>query len=66
VRANRRYATAGPASVLNIRHAPPAQPRPECYVAAAPLSKTCSDRQIAALLDGSAVVEDLVVVRPAP
>ena len=59
------YTTEGPASVFDVNNNPPEQPAPRCYVLAAPLSTSCTEEQIAALLDGSAVVENDVVISPA-
>lgn len=59
------YYTHGPSSVFDIKNTPPQQPASECFVLAVPLYVTCTDEQIAALLDGSAEVENNVVVSPA-
>ncbi|KAK3327682.1 carboxypeptidase S1 [Cercophora scortea] len=60
-----RYSTTGPSSVLNVTNAVPPAPQPECYVDAAPLFMRCTQGQIAALLDGTAVVNaKRVVVSP--
>ncbi|KAI4599776.1 hypothetical protein KJ359_001512 [Pestalotiopsis sp. 9143b] len=60
------YSTAGPASVFDVTNVPPADPGSVCYVRLFPLTGYCSDEQIAALYDGSAVVDEYgVVVDPA-
>ncbi|KAL2760470.1 hypothetical protein ACRALDRAFT_1078824 [Sodiomyces alcalophilus JCM 7366] len=60
------YSTSGPSDVRGIKMSPPPNPRPIfCYVAAQPLAAgSCSGEQIAALRNGSAVVEDFIVVSP--
>ncbi|KAK8102784.1 hypothetical protein PG984_015930 [Apiospora sp. TS-2023a] len=59
------YATEGPASVFDVKNEPPAQSASECYALSNPLRLTCTDEQIAALLNGTAVVENHIVVSPA-
>ncbi|KAI0124262.1 putative carboxypeptidase S1 [Xylariales sp. AK1849] len=59
------YASEGPASVFNITTEPPTQPASWCYVLSFPLQTTCSEVQIQALLDGTAVVENYIVLSPA-
>ena len=61
------YSTSGPADVRGLASGPvtPPQGPAECYVDAAPLGERCSDGQVAALVDGSAVVVGRVVVSPA-
>ncbi|KAH8204107.1 hypothetical protein TruAng_001789 [Truncatella angustata] len=58
------YATEGPATVFDITNETPAQPASECYVLAYPLFPYCTDEQQQALVDGTAVVEDNIVVSP--
>lgn len=57
------YASKGPHSVRNVTNEVPEPELSTCYVAEASVS--CTDEQLAALADGSAVVEDSVVVKPA-
>ncbi|KAL1884177.1 hypothetical protein VTK73DRAFT_5313 [Phialemonium thermophilum] len=64
----RIYSTTGPATANELLVAvdfPPPQPQPECYVDAAALLARCSAEQVAALLNGSAVVKNGFVVNPA-
>lgn len=63
------YSTTGPSSASQIRVTdgskeanPPT--RPECYVMLGSLAETCSSEQIAAIVDGSAIVKDYIVVSP--
>lgn len=61
------YSTAGPSSVAGLSvGAPPAQAPAVCYVASAPVTTHCTDAQVSALMNGSAVIVDNVVVSPAP
>ncbi|KAI1853762.1 hypothetical protein JX266_001746 [Neoarthrinium moseri] len=60
------YATDGPASVFNITNTAPASSPNQCYVRAFPLGSRCTEEQLAALQDGTAVVENDIVVSPAP
>ncbi|KAM0335619.1 hypothetical protein ACHAQA_000667 [Verticillium albo-atrum] len=61
-----RYATAGVGDIRGVR-VPLPRPAPVfCYVASTPIMKgQCTDAQIAALANGTAVVEDFIVVEPA-
>lgn len=59
------YGTEGPHSVFDVRNKPPAQSASECYILATPLSLTCTEGQVAALLEGTTVVKNNVVVSPA-
>ncbi|KAK8073773.1 Alpha/Beta hydrolase protein [Apiospora phragmitis] len=59
------YATEGPSSVFDVKNEPPAQSASECYVYSNPLRLTCTEEQIAALLEGTAVVKNNVMVSPA-
>ncbi|RYP08427.1 hypothetical protein DL764_001915 [Monosporascus ibericus] len=62
---NPDYESQGPASVFDIKNELPAQPDPLCYVLRAPLQLSCTPEQLEALRDGTAVVEDDVVISPA-
>lgn len=62
---NSRYSTTGPASIFDIMTPKPDQPAPECYVDAVPLTKRCNEAQLAALIAGTAVVRNGIVVSPA-
>ncbi|CAI7578512.1 unnamed protein product [Penicillium bialowiezense] len=57
---NASYETQGPASTWHIKNEVPESPEPLCYILA--LGATCTDDQIASVLNGTAVVEDYVVV----
>ena len=59
------HSTKGPATIFNIRQAPPKPPAPRCYVDMWPLSLSCSEKQIEALVAGDATVVERVVVKPA-
>jgi hypothetical protein len=69
------YSTTGPASVRNVNNVAPAGPpgvdlaAVECYVDATPLGfpdSRCTDAQLAALQDGTYVINsDRIVVQPA-
>lgn len=59
------YATEGPATIFDVKNEPPAPIPAECYVLSYPLTLSCTDEQIEALLEGTAVVENNVVVSPA-
>lgn len=56
------YASSGPQSVRNVTNKVPEPERSTCYLGLAPIS--CTVEQLAALADGSAVVEDWIVVKP--
>lgn len=56
------YATEGPASVLNITNEVPASIKNVCVVF--DVSATCTPEQTEALADGTAVVENFIVVKP--
>lgn len=58
------YRTEGPSSVFDVKNEVPVSPGSECFVLAFPLYAFCTDEQLGALLDGSAVVESNVVVSP--
>ncbi|KAK1760501.1 putative carboxypeptidase [Echria macrotheca] len=62
----RMYSTTGPASVRDVSCGPPAPPQGPvvCYVDFAPLPERCTADQVAALVNGTAVVVGRVVVSP--
>jgi len=62
--AGANYSSAGPRSSFGIKHAVPSNPPPVCLVMDAGI--TCTPDQMEALRNGSAVVEDYVVVWPPP
>lgn len=59
---NANYTTKGPHSVRDVKNEIPEEQESICHVRLAPI--TCTDEQMMALADGSAVVEDWVVVEP--
>ncbi|MBE3041384.1 hypothetical protein IMZ48_02130 [Candidatus Bathyarchaeota archaeon] len=58
------YSSEGPETVFDVRHELPEPRETVCYLYDAPY--TCTPNQIQALVDGTAVVVDFVVVEPAP
>lgn len=60
------HATVGPTSVRDVTNVPPSIPDSVCYVEEYPISASCTQNQIAAIADGSAVVVNGVVVEPKP
>ncbi|EPS34349.1 hypothetical protein PDE_09313 [Penicillium oxalicum 114-2] len=58
--ANRSYSTQGPASTWHIKNEVPDSPEPECYLLA--LEATCTDEQIARVVNGTAVIKHYIVV----
>ncbi|KAI3326231.1 alpha/beta-hydrolase [Xylariaceae sp. AK1471] len=58
------YTTEGLSSIRHIKNEPPEPVESRCYVLFAPLSKTCTQEQIKALLDGTAIVENYIVISP--
>jgi carboxypeptidase D len=57
---NGSYSTKGPASTWHIKNQVPESPEPVCYILA--LEATCTEDQIASVMNGTAVVKDYVVV----
>lgn len=57
---NGSYSTTGPASTWHIKNQVPESPGPVCYILA--LEATCTEDQIASVLNGTAVIKDYVVV----
>ena len=58
------YSSEGPETVFDVRHELPGARESVCYLYDAPY--TCAPNQIQALVDGTAVVRDFIVVEPAP
>ncbi|KAI1252097.1 hypothetical protein MGN70_006669 [Eutypa lata] len=58
------YGSQGPASVFDVKNEVPSQPDVSCYVLRAPMTGSCTVEQLEALQDGTAVVENDVVVSP--
>lgn len=60
------YSTSGPSDIRGVKMSLPTNPWPIfCYVGAVPVAAgSCSEEQIAALKNGTAVVEDFIVVSP--
>lgn len=59
---NATYATEGPTDIMDVKNEVPDPKLSICYLYGAPI--TCTPEQLEALRDGSAVVEDFVVVSP--
>jgi hypothetical protein len=59
------YASEGPDTIFDVKNETPAPIPSECYVLGYPLTLSCTDEQIEALLEGTAVIENDVVVNPA-
>jgi hypothetical protein len=57
---NHTYSTTGPSSTWQIKNEVPDPPAPTCYVRA--LLATCTDDQIAAVLEETALVHDWIVI----
>lgn len=57
------YTSVGPTDVKRVKNKVPEMAESICYVYKASL--TCTEEQLAALADGSAVVEDWIVTKPA-
>jgi hypothetical protein len=58
------YTTSGPATVREVTQSLPEMPKPECYIWS--VVNRCSDTQVAALANGTAVVKDSFVISPGP
>lgn len=56
------YGTKGPHSSFGIKNVMPEPAEPVCYTL--DMSTTCTERQKEALLNGTAVIRDFVVVEP--
>ncbi|OQD88259.1 hypothetical protein PENANT_c004G06366 [Penicillium antarcticum] len=57
---NTSYATNGPSSTWDIKNEVPESPEPLCYILS--LGATCTDEQIKAVENGTALIKDWVVV----
>ena len=60
--ADGKYSSAGPVSVSDVKNEGAASPEPICFLMDALF--TCAPNQLQALADGSAVIENFVVVSP--
>lgn len=60
------YSTEGPLSVLNVTNAvlAPVMSEPRCWWYTVNNTQSCTEEQIVAVVEGTAVVEDWVVVSP--
>lgn len=56
------YSSEGPSSVFNVTNELHTLPQSQCYTLNAP--QTCTDEQIAALSNGTAVVKNYIVTSP--
>ena len=54
------YSTSGPSSTWQFKNKGPAQPKTTCYMLS--LGSTCRDDQIQAVMHGSALVHDWVLI----
>ncbi|KAJ5602725.1 hypothetical protein N7537_005681 [Penicillium hordei] len=57
---NGSYTTRGPPSTWHIKNKVPESPDPVCYILA--LESTCTEDQIASVINGTAIIRDYVVV----
>ncbi|KAJ5986490.1 Carboxypeptidase S1 [Penicillium sp. IBT 35674x] len=57
---NASYSTEGPSSTWHIKNEVPESPDPVCYILS--LDATCTDDQIASVVNNTAVIKDYVVV----
>ena len=57
---NETYSTTGPPSIFQIKNDVPDPPAPTCYVRA--LRSSCTEDQKAAVLNGTALVRDWIVI----
>lgn len=57
---NGSYKTKGPASTWQFKNEVPESPEPVCYILA--LETTCTEDQIASVMNGTAVIKDYIVV----
>jgi hypothetical protein len=58
------YASEGPANIFYVKNEPPAPIPSLCNIFAYPLSLYCTQEQVEALINGTAVVANDVVVSP--
>ena len=54
------YATKGMASTWSVKNAVPKSEQPFCYTYA--LSSTCTDEQLQSVIDGTALIQDYIVI----
>lgn len=64
VQASEKYSSEGPETAFDVMHELPESRESVCYLL--DVQWTCTPNQIKALKDGTAVVEDFVVVEPRP
>lgn len=57
---NATYATEGPSSTWDVKNEAPPMPESMCYVLA--LWATCTDDEVEAIVNGTAVIEDYILV----
>ncbi|EED18222.1 carboxypeptidase S1, putative [Talaromyces stipitatus ATCC 10500] len=60
--ANATYGTEGPSSTWDVKNEVPPMPEPTCYVLA--LGATCTDDEINAIANGTALIEDYILIKP--
>jgi len=59
---NETYQTHGPSSVFDIKNVIPPPNPTQCYLWQ--LSTTCTPNQIGAVINGTAVIKDFIVIEP--
>ena len=59
---DKEYSTEGPSDVFHVKNEIPPQYKDFCYILD---TSTCSDKQIEALRDGSAIIEKYIMTEPA-
>ena len=59
---NENYQTHGPSSIFDIKNVVPPSAPPQCYLWQ--LGTTCTDNQLEAVINGTAVVKDYIVIEP--
>ena len=57
-----KYTTTGPSSILDVKNVVPASLPIQCYLWQ--LSTTCTANQVEAVVNGTAVVKDYIVIEP--
>ncbi|EEA24475.1 hypothetical protein TMatcc_007577 [Talaromyces marneffei ATCC 18224] len=58
---NATYTTEGPSSTWDVENEPPPMPEPTCYVLA--LWATCTEDEVGAIANGTALIENYILVK---
>lgn len=58
---NTNYGTKGPSSTWDVKNEVPPMPEPTCYILA--LWETCTDEEIEAIANGTALIKDYILVK---